>query len=396
MSPRNKRKTSPSGDVEDASAKRRFVETEISTEDTANEPAPEQTEPAVEDEPSENASDSKADARMARFKALRARQASSKKQNIKDSQQEAQRMATDPNLLNSINRKHAIVSHKLLKAETEAAGEDFERKRAWDWTVEETEKWDKRMAKKEKHRQDVAFQDYTQDSRKTYKRQMRDFKPDLEAYQKQKMEAIEKATANGGLEIIETEDGELVAVDRDGSFYSTADTTNFASAKPDKAGIDRLVADLETAEEQRLKKRQQRMKDRGDDGGDVTYINIKVRSLSCLVFHLLTIYRTNNLTTSSSAFTTNTQPTSGTASNEVRQYDLLGLREHPYELSNWFGLSPAEFDMASLEVLLYLNNKVRSGSISSSTLLYYFRIRSSATFGFSCTYNMVLCEFLDR
>jgi pre-mRNA-splicing factor SYF2 len=216
----------------------------------------------------------KTDDRLARFKALQARHATSKKDNLKDAQREAQRQTTNnPALLNSINRKHAAASHNLLKAETEASGSDFERKRAWDWTVDESEKWDKRMAKKERHREDVAFQDYTQDAKKAYKRQMRDFKPDLEAYQKNKMEAIEKAVSNGGLEIVETEDGELIAVDRDGSFYSTADTTDMSTRKPDQAGLDRLVANIQKAEETRLRKRKERMKD-GDDGGDVTYINL--------------------------------------------------------------------------------------------------------------------------
>jgi pre-mRNA-splicing factor SYF2 len=212
--------------------------------------------------------------RLARFKALKSRQASSKKENLKESQQEAQRLATDPNLISNLNRKHAVASHKLLKAETEAAGEDFERKRAWDWTVEESEKWDKRQDKKQKHRDNNNFQDFGQDARKIYKRQMKNFTADVEGYQKEKMEAIQKAADNGGLDIVETEDGELIAVDRDGSFYSTADTIQMQK-KPDKAAIDHLVAELEKAEEARLKRRRDKLKKEGDDGGDVTYINIK-------------------------------------------------------------------------------------------------------------------------
>ncbi|KAF2673941.1 pre-mRNA splicing factor syf2 [Microthyrium microscopicum] len=237
-------------------------------ETTTNEPTQENNEESSAPATTESASD-----RLARFKALKARHNSSKKENLQESQHEAQRMATNPNLLNALNRKHAIASHKLLKAETTADGDDFERKRAWDWTAEESEKWDKRVNKKGRHKEDVAFQDYTQDSRKVYKRQMRDFKVDLEAYQKGKMEAIEKAVEMGGLDIVETEDGELIAVDRDGSFYSTADTSNMQK-KPDKEAIDRLVNDLEKAEAQRLKKRRERLK-KDDDGGDVTYINIK-------------------------------------------------------------------------------------------------------------------------
>ena len=200
-------------------------------------------------------------------------QKTSAQKNLKEAAAEAQRQATDPNLLSSLSRKQAVASHNLLKADTTAAGEDFERKRAWDWTIDESEKWDRRMAKKEKHREDVAFQDYRQDARKIYKRQLREMAPDMEGYEKQKAAAVQKAAMSGGLEVVETDDGELVAVDKDGTFYSTADSTDFVENKPDKAAVDRLVSDIRKAEEVRLKKRRERGMDQEE--GDVTYINDK-------------------------------------------------------------------------------------------------------------------------
>ncbi|OTA66675.1 SYF2-domain-containing protein [Hypoxylon sp. EC38] len=244
-----------------------------------SEPAPveETTVPEKAAEPAanpvSNAAD-KAKERLARFRALQARAKTSSDQNLAEATKESQRLATDPSALVALNRRRDIATHKLLKAETEEAGEDFERKRAWDWTAEESERWDKRMKKKAAHRDNNAFQDYRQESNKVYKRQLRDIAPDLERYEKDKMAAIEKAAASGGLDIIETEDGELIAVDKDGSFYSTADSTSFAENKPDKAAVDRLVGDLKKAEEARLRKRRERMAQNGDEG-DVTYINEK-------------------------------------------------------------------------------------------------------------------------
>ncbi|GFP53908.1 hypothetical protein ACSS6W_001544 [Trichoderma asperelloides] len=217
---------------------------------------------------------SKASDRMARFKALQARAKKSSETNFKEASLESQRLSTNPSELTALHRRHAIASHKLLKADTEEAGEDFERKRAWDWTVDESEKWDKRMKKKAAHRDNNAFQDYHHEANKSYKRQLRNINPDLEKYEKQKMAAIEKAAASGGLDIVETEDGELIAVDKDGTFYSTADSTSFIQNKPDKEAIDRLVKDLQRAEDVRLKKRKERMAQNGEDG-DVTYINEK-------------------------------------------------------------------------------------------------------------------------
>ncbi|KAF7590436.1 hypothetical protein BBP40_002840 [Aspergillus hancockii] len=221
----------------------------------------------------EDDSAAKARQRKERFKALQARAKSATERNLKETAAETQRLATDPALLSSLSRKHAFASHNLLKADTEAAGEDFERKRAWDWTIDESEKWDKRVDKKQRHRDNVAFQDYTQDARKTYKRQLREMQPDLEAYERDKLAAIEKAAANGDLEIVETNDGEMIAVDKNGSFYSTADTVGFTDNKPDRAAVDKLVADMRKAEDARLKKRRERRG--GDDDADVTYINEK-------------------------------------------------------------------------------------------------------------------------
>ncbi|KAK3379840.1 SYF2 splicing factor-domain-containing protein [Lasiosphaeria ovina] len=249
----------------------------------APEPSPEPTpaEPTAEasaSAPAATAEDAaaKAQERLARFRALQARAKTSSEQNLKEAARESQRLAVDPGKLTALGRKHAIVSHKLLKADVEEEGGDFERKRAWDWTIEETERWDKRVRKKEGHRDDTAFRDYGRESEKAYKRQLRNMgDPDLERYTRDKMAAIQKAAAAGTLEIVETDDGEMIAVDKDGSFFSTADSTDFAQHKPDKSAVDRLVADMRKAEEAALKKRAQRIAKNGDDGGDVTYINEK-------------------------------------------------------------------------------------------------------------------------
>lgn len=223
--------------------------------------------------PAEPSANKSAD-RLARLKALKARAKTSSEENFKAATREAQRATQDPSQLAALQRKHAVVSHKLLKADVEDAGGDFERKRAWDWTVDESEAWDRRVKKKAARRDENLFADYTAESNKVYKRQVRNLQPDMERYDKDKAAAVQKAAASGGLEIIETEDGELIAVDKDGSFYSTSDSTAFAENKPDKAAVDRLVDDLRRAEDQRMKKRRERMAKDADDG-DVTYINEK-------------------------------------------------------------------------------------------------------------------------
>ncbi|OLN85781.1 Pre-mRNA-splicing factor SYF2 [Colletotrichum chlorophyti] len=280
MPPSKKRKTNSGGAAGEeinssvptnSAAPTQTEETEL---DTTTDTKPLPTDSAAPEQSTLEDAASKAKDRMARFKALKARAKNSSDQNLKEATLESQRLATDPSQLTAIHRKQAIASQKLLKADVEDAGGDFERKRAWDWTIDESEKWDKHVKKKEAHRDNNAFQDYTAEANKVYKRQLRNIAPDMEKYEKNKMAAIERAAASGGLDIVETEDGELIAVDKDGSFYSTADSTTFAQNKPDKAAVDRLVEDLRRAEENRLKKRKDRMAQNGDDG-DVTYINEK-------------------------------------------------------------------------------------------------------------------------
>lgn len=297
-----KRKGSPSLEDDAESSKRRFAESEETPRaDAASEdPAAEdnitsQPEASELSEPAGAASVATAPAndRAARFAALRARNQTSRKENLKETRNESRRAAVDPSQLASIHRKKDIAQHKLLKADTEASGEDFERKRAWDWTAEESARWDARMAEKKRKREEVGFADYSREAGKVYERQIGEmtkrggggsagnaeggWEERKEAYERSKREAIDAAVRSGGLEIVETETGELIAVDKDGSFFSTssaADSSTFGN-KPSKASVDRLVKDIKKAEEVRLKKRRERGIKDADDGGDVTFINEK-------------------------------------------------------------------------------------------------------------------------
>jgi pre-mRNA-splicing factor SYF2 len=222
--------------------------------------------------------------RMARFKALQSRAFASQKSNLAEARAEASRSSVDPSVLANLSRKAAVASHNLLKADTEDDGGSgaFERKRAWDYTIEESERWDERMEKKARNRDGVAFQDYSSEAGKIYERQMRDLEKlalkgqvkNREEYEASKAALIDKAAKSGGLEIVEMENGDLVAIDKDGTFYSTSDSVDFVENRPKRENVDRLVKDLQKAEEVRLKKRRERLgADAGD--GDVTYINDK-------------------------------------------------------------------------------------------------------------------------
>ena len=77
--------------------------------------------------------------------------------------------------------------------------------------------------------------DYTQHAEKAYGKNIQGLKPDLEAYQKAKEEALSKG------QLVTTEDGEIIAVDEDRIFYADANSLGITDHKPSKQALDRLV-----------------------------------------------------------------------------------------------------------------------------------------------------------
>ena len=95
--------------------------------------------------------------REERFKALKAKLNASSKANHDEVVAEHKRMKLDASQLARIERKKADAEMKLATFDSEDAGEDFERKRAWDWTMEESLLWDERQAQKQKNRDEAGF-----------------------------------------------------------------------------------------------------------------------------------------------------------------------------------------------------------------------------------------------
>ena len=152
--------------------------------------------------------------------------------------------------------------------------------------MEESERWDERMAEKKERREKNAFQDYSAEAGKIYERQVREMEKLgakeggggkggrlREDYNASRQQLLEQAAHNGNLEIVEMQNGEMVAIDQSGRFYADHDSTGFVEQRPKKENVDRLVEDLRKAEGVRLQKRRKR----GAEGeeGDVSYINEK-------------------------------------------------------------------------------------------------------------------------
>lgn len=210
-------------------------------------------------------------ARMARFKSLQAAKEKGRKateREVRDAEDRSERLAK----LSKLTDAHTKASYKLLKTDDP----DFERKRNWDYTVEESESWDKRVAKKARAKDNNAFADYRGEANKVYKRQLGQMnKVDLAAYAEEKATKLQRQVQAGLLQLVETDAGEIYTVDTLGRINTPVQEEYAHDHRPSKEAVDRLVGDIEKGEKARLEARRKRGIKDEQDTGDVTYINQK-------------------------------------------------------------------------------------------------------------------------
>ncbi|KAF2728756.1 SYF2-domain-containing protein [Polyplosphaeria fusca] len=228
----------------------------------------------IEDPQPPTTSDPKAAlaARMARFQALQTARETGKKATEKAARNEVDHEKRNRELAEA-QRKSDIYNYKLLRDEDPAA---FERKRAWDYTIDESEQWDKRVKKKSRNRDAVAFSDWRAEAGKNYKRQVSQMTSvDLAAYAQKKGEILQRQVTSGLLTLVETASGDVFTVDASGRVNTPVDESYGCDHVPSKEAVDRLVGDLEKAERARMEARRKRGIEGGEEKADVTYINLK-------------------------------------------------------------------------------------------------------------------------
>lgn len=201
-------------------------------------------------------------AQLDRLKELRKRKAESAQSNRKAVHQEYSKVHTDPKQVQKLEQMKERAELELLRMEA-GDEEQFERKRAWDWTVEESEKWDDKLRAKQEIKDGAHFTDHAKAAERTYLKEMRELKPDLAAYERGKREALQRSAT-----LVETEEGDVILIKQPAS--SSAGEGRLHK-KPSKQAVDRLVDKLKKDDTRRQKRR--RTDEQEDD--HVTYINEK-------------------------------------------------------------------------------------------------------------------------
>ncbi|ETS63491.1 hypothetical protein PaG_01777 [Moesziomyces aphidis] len=191
--------------------------------------------------------------RQARLTALRARMAASTKANRRDilSEQSRARAVAAEMRGPSASRKLQKAEKVLEERDLRESGEDVERHRNMQYSLEDSERWDAKQEQKQK-RIDQGQADFGDAAEKAYQRQLRSLKPDVAAYKQQRDadQSARKAT------------GKAVVLGGDEIYYG--------DHRPSDDALDRVVSHL-NKERELIQNRSRRRQDADDD--QVNYIN---------------------------------------------------------------------------------------------------------------------------
>jgi len=171
-----------------------------------------------------------------------------------------------------LERQRKLAETLRLKADAEERGEDVERQKNWEYTIEDNDNWEKKLARK-KRRADFEFHDDAHAARRKYKKDLDALGPDLEAYNRQKalatggaLTTFDASSSSSALQVVSSAEQQLAH----DSLYRDASTLIYGDNKPSEEAIDRVVGKINKDIDKRGKFSRRRL---NEPEGDITYIN---------------------------------------------------------------------------------------------------------------------------
>ncbi|KAJ3784943.1 SYF2-domain-containing protein [Lentinula aff. detonsa] len=214
--------------------------------------------------------------RKAKMDQLRKRLAASSRANRQSLIEESTKLKVTARDAARLERQRKLAETLRQKADAEERGEDIDRAKNWEYTIEENDAWEKKLARK-KRRADFEFHDDAHAARRRYKKDLDLIKPDLVAYNKQKEIAMGLAPGtlsnfdpNAGpssLQVSTTSLEQQLAAE---NLYRDANTLMYGDNKPSEDAIDRMVSKINKDIDKKSKFSRKRL---NEDEGDITYIN---------------------------------------------------------------------------------------------------------------------------
>jgi len=184
-----------------------------------------------------------------------------------------------------LEKERKLAEILRLKADAEERGEDVERDKNWEWTIEENEEWERKLARKAR-RADFEFHDDAHAARRRYKKDLDQIKPDLVAYNQQKEAAMGLApgtlvssfnptagssASSPAMQVVPTSQQQQLAAE---NLYRGANSMLYGDSKPSEDAIDRVVGKINRDIDKKGKFSRKRLH---EDEGDITYINERNR-----------------------------------------------------------------------------------------------------------------------
>ncbi|KIJ16457.1 hypothetical protein PAXINDRAFT_75582 [Paxillus involutus ATCC 200175] len=223
--------------------------------------------------------------RMAKLERLRAKMRTSTNANRKSLVEESAKAKMTARDAARLERQKKLAEMLRSQAEAEENGEDVERSKNWEWTIEDNENWEKKKARKAR-RADYEFHDDAHAARRRYKKDLDLLKPDVEVYNRQKEQVLGlvsgtlsqsgSSTPSGSssaltmFDMVPTTE-QRMAMD---NFYRDANTLLYADNKPTEDAIDRVVGKINQDIDKKAKFSRKRL---NEEEGDITYINERNR-----------------------------------------------------------------------------------------------------------------------
>ncbi|KAF8653666.1 hypothetical protein AX16_003817 [Volvariella volvacea WC 439] len=255
------------GEEQSGSAEERAEETGSSPEEegNSNDQTPESSTPGGTKMTMEE--------RKAKLQELRKRLAASSKANRASLIEETAKAKITAREAARLERQRKLAETLRLKADAEERGEDMERAKNWEWTVEENDEWEKKLARKAR-RADFEFHDDAHAARRRYKKDLDHIKPDLVAYKQQKEQAMGQSSGTlvqfdptSGFQLVQASTSQQLASE---NLYRDANTLIYGDNKPSEDAVDRVVAKINKDIDKKAKFSRKRP---NEDEGDITYIN---------------------------------------------------------------------------------------------------------------------------
>ncbi|CCM05616.1 uncharacterized protein FIBRA_07845 [Fibroporia radiculosa] len=227
--------------------------------------------------------------RKARMEQLRQKMRTSALANRKSLIEESTKAKVTARDAARLERQRKLAEVLRQKADAEDRGEDVERQKNWEWTIEENDEWEKKKARKAR-RADFEFNNDADAARRRYKKDLDLIKPDLDAYNRQKELALGLAPgalaksgnsssplnsfdpgAGSSLQVLPTSEQQRLAAEY---LYRDANSLLYADNKPSEEAIDRVISKINQDIDKKSKFSRKR---HNEDEGDITYINERNR-----------------------------------------------------------------------------------------------------------------------